>query len=147
MLDLHLNYFVKLLIHNFSFVQPVFVFSVDFPIPIYLGRGYDVSMNVGEAVIVIQNYQRKVSTGLFCGGNVQYMNGRNPIGPMLFNIASRILGMSHSHIDGSYTTPTSTHYCGDSPVFLNVDKVPVFSIVDIVSDRIVYMISIAYDVI
>ena len=109
------------------------MFSVDFPIPIYLGEGYDVSVSIGEAVIVIQNSQRKIPTGMYCTGKPFYMSGKNPLAPLLMSVGAGLAGLSHSHSDSRYTSASSAHLCGQSPVFSGVGVVtPTFSELDLV---------------
>lgn len=111
----------------------MFVFSVDFPTPVYLGEGYDNSVSIGEAVIVIQNYQKKMPTGMYCGGEPFYINGRNPLAPLLMSVGASLAGLSHSHADSRYTSVSSAHLCGQSPVFSGAGVVtPTFSELDLV---------------
>lgn len=90
-------------------------------------------MSLGEAVLAIQNSQREVPTGFFCGGAPVFFPGRNPLSPLLMSVASSIVGLALTNPLKQYTSANSIHFCGQSPVFSGVDvSRPSFSVLDMV---------------
>jgi hypothetical protein len=76
--------------------QPVFIFSVDSPQPVFLSEQLSTAVSIGSVVIAIQNGQLKMRTGYYCGGHLQTMNGRNPLASILMNIGGSIVGFSET---------------------------------------------------
>ena len=94
---------------------PIFLISVDDDVPTYLD-GAAQAVNIGEAVIIVQNIHNTLPTGLKCGNKDILASGRNPIGPGLAAAASAIGGLPYSHIGhcGHATSPSLTKLLGDS---------------------------------
>lgn len=99
----------------------------------YLGREYATSVSVVEAVLVIQNSQREIEMGMYCGTSAATFDGRNPLAPLLMSVGSSITGLTHSNAGTRQASAASVHLCGQSPVFSGVDvSRPSFSDLDMV---------------
>lgn len=112
----------------------MFIFSVDFPTPLWLGEDFTTGVSIGEAVFVVQNAQTEMRTGLYCGWNPIFSNGRNPIAPLLLSIATSLTGLTDSHTDSQLKEVSTAPLCGQSPVFLGLGvSRPSYSMLDVVS--------------
>jgi hypothetical protein len=105
---------------NFEYIAsahhlPVFLISVDNEMPTFLD-GDSQAVNIGDAVIIIQNIHDTIPTGLKCGNKDILASGRNPIGPGLAAAASAIGGLPYSHIGhcGHATSSSFTQLLGNS---------------------------------
>lgn len=113
---------------SFTQIQSVFLFSVDFPVPLYLSEKLDVAVSVGTGVIIVQNSQLRISSGTQCASS-HYINGRNPVAPFLHQMAVRIIGLN-----GVPSTLDSQADCADTPIFLKYGfSWPTFLLFEVVS--------------
>jgi hypothetical protein len=80
---------------------PIFVLSLDNPIPVYIDSGNGnllQAVNLGNAVVIIQNKQEKIPTSLYCDKKLIYSSGKNPLSATLVAIGQLIGGLSKSQI-------------------------------------------------
>jgi hypothetical protein len=66
------------------------------PEPTYLD-GLHLAVNVGNAVLVVQNSQEAIPSALMCGSEQVLMDGRSPLSPALAAVARVLLGAAMRH--------------------------------------------------
>ena len=85
---------------------PVFVLSLDEPHPLFVSRDKQTAIVSGDGVLVVQNRQRNIFTGTYCGGRRVVMDGRSPTGAALVATAQVIAGISMNGPLCSHSAPS-----------------------------------------
>ena len=80
---------------------PVFVLSVDEQHPLFVSLGKQTAIVSGDGVLAVQNRQRRIATGRYCGEREVIIDGRNPTGATLGATAKIIAGLSTEGGSGS----------------------------------------------
>jgi len=73
---------------------PIFVLSMDTPVPTFASPSLSLSTAVGGGVLAVQNRQTHVDSGKACGGQRLMLKGRDPSGAILVAVAGLVSGIA-----------------------------------------------------